>query len=306
MAKIAVVGSFVVGLTLRVPRPPHVGESLVGDSFDFGPGGKGTNQAVAAARQGASVDLLAAVGDDLFAEVAFDLFESEGVATDHVHRMTGINTGVGFVTLLPGGENWIVVDLGANLHMTPQHVDAFEDRIAAAALMLCQLEVTNDVLARALDLARAHGVFTVLNPGPARTLPPSIFQQVDLLTPNQSEARILLGLPPDDATPTDVLARRLIELGVKQVVVTLGKDGALIVDAHGAQTIPAVPVSAVDSTGAGDAFNAALAVALAEGKSLCEAVQLARYAGAYAVTRLGVIDGLAGRAALKEFRKAIG
>ncbi|MEZ4637768.1 MAG: PfkB family carbohydrate kinase [Caldilineaceae bacterium] len=108
MVKIAVVGSFVVGLTLRVPRPPHVGESLVGDSFDFGPGGKGTNQAVAAARLGAHVDLLAAVGDDLFADVAFDLFAQEGLPTDHIQRVDGINTGVGFVTLLPSGENWIV------------------------------------------------------------------------------------------------------------------------------------------------------------------------------------------------------
>lgn len=306
MVKIAVVGSFVVGLTLRVPRPPHVGESLVGDSFDFGPGGKGTNQAVAAARLGAAVDLLAAVGNDLFAGVAFDLLQAEGLAADHVHRMPGINTGVGFVTLLPSGENWIVVDLGANLHLTAAHVDAFAERIAAADLLLCQLEVTDEVLVRALALARDRGVFTVLNPGPARTLPPSILQHVDLLTPNQTEARVLLGLPPDDATPTDVLARRLIGLGVKQVVVTLGKDGALIVDEHSAEAIPAIAVTAVDSTGAGDAFNAAIAVALAEGKSLSEAVQLARYAGAYAVTRLGVIDGLATRAALAEFRKAIG
>ncbi|MEZ4835133.1 MAG: ribokinase [Caldilineaceae bacterium] len=191
MVKIAVVGSFVVGLTLRVPRPPHVGESLVGDSFDFGPGGKGTNQAVAAARLGAHVDLLAAVGDDLFADVAFDLFAQEGLPTDHIQRVDGINTGVGFVTLLPSGENWIVVDLGANLHVTAQHVDAFAKRIAAADLVLCQLEVTDDVLARTLGLARQHGVFTVLNPGPARTLPPSLLQHVDLLTPNQTEARVL-------------------------------------------------------------------------------------------------------------------
>ena len=154
MPRIAVIGSYVVSLTVRVPRKPVMGEALIGDLFDMGPGGKGTNQAVAAARLGAQVDLLTCLGDDPFADSAEQLYAGESVSTDHIHRIPGTNTGVGLVTLLPSGENWIVGHLGANLLMHPLHVEAFEPVIAHSDVLMAQLEVPLESVTRALELGR--------------------------------------------------------------------------------------------------------------------------------------------------------
>ncbi|MXY93632.1 MAG: ribokinase [Caldilineaceae bacterium SB0670_bin_27] len=302
MPRIAVIGSYVVSLTVRVPRKPVMGEALIGDLFDMGPGGKGTNQAIAAARLGAQVDLLACLGDDPFADSAEQLYADEGVSTDHIHRIPGTNTGVGMVTLLPSGENSIVGHLGANMLMQPLHVEAFEPAIARSDVLMAQLEVPVELVARALELGRKHRVPTILNPAPGQTLEPDTLANVDLLTPNESETRILLGLPPDDPTPTQDLAGRLLELGVETIVVTRGEEGALIVTPRGTEAIPATPVQALDVTGAGDSFNAALAVGLAEGLDLRAAVNQANRAGAYTTIHLGVIDGLPTRAELEAFR----
>jgi ribokinase len=307
MAKIVVVGSFVVGLTIRVPRMPVLGEGLIGDEFDMGPGGKGTNQAIGASRLSADVSLLACVGDDLLSQVAFDTFEKEGVALDHIHRIEGVNTAVGVVHLIPSGDNWIIGHLGANLEMRPEHVDAAEDLIAESDLVLSQFEVPLPVVQHAMALGRKHGVQTVWNPAPALPVPPEVFQNIDVLTPNETELRILLDVPPDDPTPTVKLAQRLLERGVSRLVVTLGEKGSLIVRPEGATEVPAVArIRAVDVTGAGDSFNAALAVSLAEGKGLSDAVRRASYAGAYAVQHLGVIDGLPTREELVAFEDSRG
>ncbi len=306
MPDIVVIGSFVAGLTVRVPRKPVVGEGLIGDLFDMGPGGKGANQAIAAARLGAHVDLIACVGDDLFAEMAGPLFEGEGISTAHLHRIPDINTGVGLVTLLPSGDNWIVGHLGANMRMRPHHVDAAESIIARSDIVMAQFEVPLESTARGLELGRKYGAMTILNPAPGQTVEPSLLANVDVLTPNESETRILLGLPPDDPTPTLDLAGRLLELGVDRIVVTRGEEGAIIVTASETEEIAAVPVEALDVTGAGDSFNAALAVALCEGHSLREAVRRATYAGAYTTTFLGVIDGLPTRAELEAFAQRKG
>ncbi|MDE0143968.1 MAG: ribokinase [Caldilineaceae bacterium] len=302
MPRIAVIGSYVVSLTVRVPRKPVMGEALIGDLFDMGPGGKGTNQAIAAARLGAQVDLLACLGDDPFADSAERLYADEGVSTDHIHRIPGTNTGVGMVTLLPSGENSIVGHLGANMLMQPLHVEAFEPAVASSDVLMAQLEVPVELVARAVELGRKHRVLTILNPAPGQTLHPDILANVDLLTPNESETRILLGLPPDDPTPTQDLAGRLLDLGVETIVVTRGKEGSLIVSPRGTEAVPATPVQALDVTGAGDSFNAALAVYLAEGLDLRAAVKQANRAGAYTTMHLGVIDGLPTRAELEAFR----
>jgi ribokinase len=306
MPNIVVIGSFVAGLTIRVPRTPVLGESLVGDSFDLGPGGKGTNQAIAAARLGAKINLLACLGDDIFADMAIALYRQEGIALNHIRQIPQINSGVGFVTLLPSGENSIVVDLGANMRLTPAHVDATEAIIAQSDIVMAQFEVPPEAIIRAMQLGHRHGAMTILNPAPARPVDPNILSDVDLLTPNDIEIRLLLNLPPDDPTPTLELAGRLLELGVKQIVVTQGSKGALIVTADGSQAAPPVPVQAVDVTGAGDSFNAALAVALAEGLALPAAVREASYAGAYTVTHLGVINGLPTRIELEAFKRSVG
>ncbi len=309
MVKIFVLGSYFAGLTIRVPRLPVLGEAVLGDAFDLGPGGKGTNQAIGVRRLGAEVRLLACVGDDLFGDAALELYEKEKIPTEHVHRVCGVNTGVGCVSILPSGENSIVGYPGANAHLSTARVEAAERLIADSDMLISQLEAPLDAVQRALELAGKHGVRTLLNPAPGQVLGPAITRHVDLLTPNENETRILLRLPPDDLGSTPDLARRLTQLGVGQVVVTCGEQGALIVGADSkddVEAIPSVKVRAVDVTGAGDTFNAALAVALCEGSPLRDAVARATLAGAYATTHLGVIDGLPTRQELDAFIETSG
>lgn len=301
MTKIVVIGSFVAAQTIRVPRLPVLGESLVGDTFDLGPGGKGGNQAIGVARLGAQVEMLACIGDDLFANMVQPLFAGEGIDTRHIHRLAGVNTGVAFVNVLPSGENWITVDPGANLQMTAAHVDEIEALIAASDMVMAQLEVSTAAVDRAMRLGRKYGKLTILNPAPARALPSAVLANVDLLTPNETETRILQGLPPDEPTPTPELARRLLAIGVQQIVVTRGAQGALIVTPDELIPVPSISIQAVDVTGAGDSFNAALAVGLGQGLALRKAVQRACYAGAYTALHLGVIPGLPTKAQLEQF-----
>lgn len=299
--KIFVVGSYVGGLTIRVPRRPALGESLVGDSFDMGPGGKGGNQAIGAARLGAAVRLLVCLGDDIFAANALRLYRREGIATDLVHQIAGANSGIGFVNILPSGENWITVDLGANLLMKRQHVRDCAAEIRDSDILMTQLEIPLETALAALKLGKENGALTILNPAPAQPVEQEQLANVDILTPNASEARVLLGLPADDPSPPLDLARRLLGLSVGQVVVTLGEDGALIASGDATTHVPAPPIQAVDVTGAGDSFNAALAVALGDGLLLEEAVRYAVKAGAHTARHLGVIDGLPTRAELANF-----
>lgn len=301
MSKIFVVGSYNTGLTIRVPRMPALGESLVGDSFDMGPGGKGSNQAIGAARLGADVRLLVCLGDDSFAADALALYRREGIAADLVHQIAGASTGIGFVNILPSGENWITVDLGANLLMEPRHVEDCAAQIGDCDILMTQLEIPLETALFALRLGKESGALTILNPAPAAPLEGARLEDVDILTPNASEARVLLGLPPDDPSPPLELARQLLDLGAGAVVATLGEEGALIVHAEGAKHVPATPIQALDVTGAGDSFNAALAVSLGAGESLEAAVQIAARAGAYTALHLGVIDGLPTRAQLEAF-----
>jgi ribokinase len=290
---ITVVGSFAVGLTLRAPRFPVAGETLIGSDFDMGPGGKGSNQAVGAARLGAESHLVAVIGEDLFGDVAVDLYRREGVGSTHLRRTAERNTGVGFITLNAAGENQIVLDMGANHLLSTDDVDAAEDLIAGSQAVLTVLEINPATAARAMTLARRHGVISILNPAPAQPLSDDVLAAVDVLTPNQSELRLLSGLAPDDPADTVDLAHALQRRGVSQLVVTRGSQGALVVTADGAtHPIPGVAVSVVDTTGAGDAFTCALGVALAEGQSLLDAVRFATFAGALAVTKLGVIPAL--------------
>ncbi len=301
MTKIFVVGSYVEALTIRVPRLPALGESLVGDGVDMGPGGKGSNQAIAAARLGADVRLLACVGDDVFGERALRLYADEGIGAEHIHRIAGATSGVGFVNVLPSGDNWITVDMGANLRLTPQHVADCAALIAECDILMTQFEAPAETVAAALALGKEAGARTLLNPAPARAADPEMLANVDILTPNASEARLLLGLPPAADVAANELGLRLLDYGVGRVVITQGEQGALIVDAAGATQIPAISIEAVDVTGAGDSFSAALAVSLGEGMKLVDAAQVAVRAGAFTALQLGVIAGLPTRAQLERF-----
>jgi ribokinase len=293
---ITVVGSFAVGMTIRAPKLPIFGETMLGGDFDMGPGGKGSNQAVATARLGARSSLLAMVGADKLASIATDLYASEGVDASLVMTREERPTGVGFIILNSKGENFIILDMGANELLDAAAVEAGEARIAASDVVMTVLEVPTSAAARAMELGRKHGATTILNPAPARALPASIFESVDYLTPNESELRILLDLPADDPRSSRELAEELRRRGVRSVITTLGRDGAMILTDTLDIRVSAIEVEVTDTTGAGDAFNSGFAVALAEGRDLVEAVRFGVVCGGMACTRLGVIPSLPNRA----------
>jgi len=226
--EITIVGSFAVGLTMRAPKLPIFGETMLGSDFDMGPGGKGSNQAVGTARLGAHSALVAMIGTDKLAGIATDLYAAEAVDTTHLTVRGERATGVGFIILNEKGENFIILDMGANELMDAAAVGAAESRIAESAVVMAVLEVPVAAAARAMELGRKHGARTILNPAPARALPPEIFANVDYLTPNESELRILLDLPAHDSSSSRELAAELRKRGVRTVVVTLGRTGALI------------------------------------------------------------------------------
>jgi ribokinase len=293
---ITVVGSFAVGMTIRAPKLPIFGETMLGGDFDMGPGGKGSNQAVATARLGARSSLLAMVGADKLASIATDLYAAEGVDSSLVTAREERPTGVGFIILNSKGENFIILDMGANELLDAAAVEAGEAKIAASDVVMTVLEVPTSAAARAIELGRKHGVTTILNPAPARALPASIFESVDYLTPNESELRILLDLPADDPRSSRELAEELRQRGARSVITTLGRDGAMILTDTLDIRIPAIEVEVTDTTGAGDAFNSGFAVALAEGRDLIEAVRFGVVCGGMACTKLGVIPSLPNRA----------
>ena len=289
---VAIVGSFVVGLTLRADRFPVAGETVLARDFDRGPGGKGSNQAVQVARLGTSVEFIGVIGDDDFGRIGSLLYVDEGVRTTHLEVTSERNTGVGFIILDPSGDNRILLDPGSNDLFSPAHVRAASSALSQASVVMTQLEIRAETANEGLKQGRAAGCTTILNPAPARPLPEDIYGYVDILTPNQTEARILLGLDPSDPTDDLELCGRLLDLGVGTVVLTRGEQGAVIVEAEGTIAVPAFAVEVTDSTGAGDAFNGALASALAQGTTLHDAVVRGAAAGALACTKLGVIPAL--------------
>jgi ribokinase len=275
---------------------PIFGETLLGADFDLGPGGKGSNQAVGVARLGAQAYFAGIVGDDKLADLATELYRSEGIDTTYLQRTNKMATGVGFIILNETGQNGIILDMGANQLMDVAFVDQVEPQIARSAVVMAVLEIPVAAAARAMALGRKHGVPTILNPAPATRVDERVFAYIDYLTPNETELRILMGLAPDDPTPTVELARPLRQCGVKNLIVTQSEKGALILNDEGQIEVPGIPVDVVDTTGAGDAFNAGLAIALSAGHSLLDAVRYANCAGALACTKLGAIPALGTRA----------
>lgn len=289
---IYVVGSFVMGLTIQVPRMPVTGETLIGKNFDFGPGGKGVNQAIAAARAGGKVKMSVCIGNDLFGKLAFDMLKKEKLMSGSVRRVQGAVTGCGFVTLLDDGDNSIIIDPGANLRLTSEMIEEDEEDIKNSHVVMAQLEVLDGPVETAMRLGRENSAITILNPAPARKIPLSVLKYVDVLTPNETEAKILLDLPLDSNIPVAELGEKLLDLGVKTVIITCGKKGAMITDLSGSLQVSAPKIKPVDPTGAGDCFNGNLAIGLARGLSVKKAVERAIFAGAFCAQKLGVLNGL--------------
>ena len=287
-SEIVVVGSLNADLVTRLERFPAPGETVAALDFAVHPGGKGANQAYAAARLGGRVAMLGCVGRDAYGELLMQSLRGVGVDVSPVVRDAGAPTGLALIALDASGENQIVVVPGANARLTPELVQAHEARVAAAAVVLLQLEVPLGVVLAAARIARDGGATVILDPAPARPLPASLLECVDFLTPNQSELQTLTGRAVGGhAEQAEQAARSLARSGRMRLIVKMGDAGALLVEADEQAFWPALRVEAVDATGAGDAFNAALAVALAEGRPLPDAGRLATAAGALCVTRTG-------------------
>jgi len=299
-AQIAVVGSYAVGMTMRASRAPVPGETVEGRDFGALHGGKGSNQAVACARLGARVLFLACIGKDSNGDAALELYAKERVDTSLIIRRTDLATGVGFIIVEDSGENLIVVDFGANRALSPQDVRNAADRIGAASVVMTQLEIEPETAAEAMRIGKEKGATTILNPAPYRAFPASAWQYVDIVTPNATEARLILGLPVNAAAEPESLAERIKALEVGNVVITLGSRGAYVLSAEFTGLVPGWPVNATDTTGAGDTFAGALAVAISEKHPLREAVSFAAAAAAISVTRYGVIPSIPDRREVEE------
>lgn len=292
-AKIVIVGSFNTDLTTYMERMPRPGETVSGRKFVTGPGGKGSNQAVAAARLDADVTFVGRVGRDVFADIALNTWRQEGINIDFVVQDPEHATGVAPIFVDDAGENMIVVALGANLAIARADVDAAADVIAQADILMTQLEINYDMVDYALRIAKSKGVRTILNPAPAGELPAETIALADYLTPNETELEVLSGMP--GASPQDA-ARSLLTTAAQTVIVTLGGNGAMYVQKDRAEHIPGFEVDVVDTTGAGDAFNGGLAVALAENKSLEDAIRFANATAALCVTKPGTAPSMPPRA----------
>ena len=301
--KVTVVGSLNVDLVCHATHRPDKGETLIGEAFDIFTGGKGFNQATAAARLGAEVTLIGSVGADLFGDMLLAATENEHIDSRFVTKRTDVGTGVATIVIEPDGDNSIIVVPRANMALTTANIDAAADCIADADALLLQLETPIAVSEHAAAIAKKHDTRVILNPAPAQPLPDSLLRYVDILTPNQSETELLSGMKVSNhaeaCRAAKVLRARMVDTVDAAVVLTLGEQGALMLTATTSEHISALPVEPVDTTGAGDAFCGALATALASGETLRPAVAFANAAGAAAVTVTGATPSMPTRAKIE-------
>lgn len=307
MARIVVVGSANVDLVIQTPHLPQPGETVLGGQFLTAMGGKGANQAVGAARLGATVTFVARVGDDSFGQQCLAAYQKERIDTQYISVTSDTATGIALIAVAADGENTIIVASGANMALTPSDVAAAEPAFAGADILVLQLEVPLETSIAAARLAHRHDLRVVLNPAPAQQLPDALLDEVDIITPNRIELAQMMRLSAEDvqAMSDDDLARTALRLGPRSAVITLGADGALAADPGGWTRVPAFRVDAVDTTAAGDSFTAGLAVALARGETrLADAVRFASACGALTATRLGAQPSLPTAAEVDRFLRA--
>ncbi|MGD2206283.1 MAG: ribokinase [Anaerolineae bacterium] len=294
--RVAVVGAFNLDLVFWAERRPQRGESLMGERFGMFPGGKGFNQAVAAARLGAQATMIGRLGTDPFAEPFLDTLDAEGIDARYVARDPKAGTGVASPVVEADGSNSIVFVPRANMRLSLSDIEAAADAISASDVLLFQLETPPSASLRAAELAREAGARVIFNPAPAVPFPEELWQFCDVLVPNNIEAAMLAGQSGDDPAQA---AQTLLLRGLQAVVVTLGEEGALLVTPEGEQYFSPYEVEVIDSVAAGDAFCGALAVRLAESASLAESVRFANAAGALAVTVAGAAPSMPRRHAVE-------
>jgi ribokinase len=294
---VTVMGSFVADLAFRTDKLPAWGETFMGNSFQLGPGGKGSNQAVAAARAGATVSFISKLSSDPFGDMARATYREEGIDTQYLLTTTTPTGAAAIIIDAHTGENAIIVVPGACFELTPEEVDGMKDLIAASAIFVTQLELALPTVEHGLKLARSLNVPTILNPAPARELPSSIFQYCDFVTPNETEAEILTGIKVSTQADAQRAADAFLGLGVRNVVITLGAQGAFVKNATTSAHVPACNAGpVVETTGAGDAFNGGFAVALAEGKDILQAACFGCAVAGISVTRHGTAPSMPFRA----------
>ncbi|MCP1419951.1 ribokinase [Pseudomonas laurylsulfativorans] len=286
-AKVVVIGSLNMDLVTRAPRLPKGGETLIGQSFTTVSGGKGANQAVAAARLGAQVSMIGCVGSDAYGEALRGALLAEQIDCQAVSTVDG-SSGVALIVVDDSSQNSIVIVPGANGALTAEAIDGFDSVILAADVLICQLEVPDASVGHALKRGRELGKTVILNPAPAsRPLPPDWYASIDYLIPNESEASALTGLVVDSLETAQAAATRLIAMGAGKVIITLGAQGSLFADGQRFEHFPAPVVKAVDTTAAGDTFVGGFAAALAGGQDEVQAIRFGQVAAALSVTRAG-------------------
>lgn len=285
--KIVVLGSCNTDMVVKSSRLPVPGETILGGTFMMNPGGKGANQAVAAARLGGNVTFVAKTGNDLFGRQSIELYNDENINTDFISSDPDLPSGVALITVDGSGENCIVVASGANGSLSPADVKDAEKEITSANILLMQLEVPVETVEYAAKMAKQKGVKVILNPAPAQSLSNDLLSNIYMMIPNETEAEIISGIKVTDVESAKKAADIICSKGVDIVVITMGSAGALLKEGNEYHQIPALKVKAVDTTAAGDTFCGAISVALSEGKSLVDAIKFANQCGAVTVTRMG-------------------
>ncbi|HYM77043.1 MAG TPA: ribokinase [Candidatus Dormibacteraeota bacterium] len=278
--RIAVVGSANIDLTTFAGRFPKPGETIFGEKFDLGFGGKGANQGVAARLCGAEVFMVARVGSDLFGPATIENFRKQGIDTTHVKQVEGLSSGVAPIFVEPSGQNRILVVKGANDAVKPADVDAAAETLKSADCIVLQFEIPVETVYYTIAFARKHGIRCILNPAPAQPVDISALKDLDYFVPNESEAETITGMPVKTVKDAEACARKLVDGGIRRVIITLGSNGSLLASRDGSEHIAPFAVKSIDSTGAGDAFIGSFAVFLGEGLPEKEAVRRANlYAG---------------------------
>ena len=287
--RIVVIGSSNTDMVIRTKNLPRPGETVLGGTFFMNAGGKGANQAVACARLGGAVTFVCKTGNDVFGHQAYQLFDDEGIDPSYVFSDPKNPSGVALILVDDNAENSIAVASGSNSNLVTADIDNSLDAIENSEIVLMQLEIPIKTIEYAAQIAKSRGKMVILNPAPAPTepLPLSILKNIDLITPNETEAELISGIPVVDEPSAIAAAKRMAELGVKKIIITMGSKGAMLYEDGEAELITSIRVKAVDTTAAGDCFNGALTIAISEGRSLKDAVLFANRAAAISVTRPG-------------------
>lgn len=299
--KLCVLGSINIDYVIRVPYFANAGETLQGRDFHLAYGGKGANQAVAAARLGAAVQFIGAIGDDAIGQTMKRAFADEGIDTAAIMTVPHQSTGLAMIQVADSGENSIVIAAGANADLTAETIQPYQAHIADSALLLTQLETPLQAVEFAAKYAKQAGATVVLNPAPARPLPESLLANIDIITPNETEAEILTGVKIADEQTACQAAAILHQKGIATVIITLGAKGVYLSENGQGQRLAGFVVKAIDTTAAGDTFNGGLVTALLEGKPMVEAIKFAQQAAALSVTRRGAQSSIPYRTELEAY-----